>query len=149
MNRSTIAWALLLVALLAGCGKKAPQPTPPAEQPPAAEQPAPEPPAPEPQPTEPVHQSEHIRITSPLPAQVGRQLTLTGEARVETFTVVAEDGHNELVRQEVTVTEKAPDWAPFSVTLELSPPTSPGGMIYFALPGLDEPDLVIPVSFER
>lgn len=156
MNRTGMACALLLVALLAGCGKKAPAPVTPPENPPAGQQPPPVTPTPEPEPApvEPAFESDHFVITSPIPAALDRQLKLTGQARVETgrFIVVVEDGHNELVRQEVTVSKKAPEWADFDVTLDLSPATSPGGVLYFSVPSADgssTQDLMIPVSFQR
>jgi hypothetical protein len=134
-------WAgLVVLALLSGCLR--PQGRGGTPEAPA---PAPAPPA-----RTPLYSSEQFRVFSQVPERVGDRLTLEGEAKVggNSFIVVAEDGHYELVRQEVQLTG-AGEWRPFTVTLALKEATSPNGMIYFTTPADagKEPGLLIPVAF--
>lgn len=58
-------------------------------------------------------------------------LVVWGRARVweATFSLVVEDGHNELARDVIMVADGGPSWAEFAVAVTLDRYTSPNGMV--------------------
>ncbi len=77
--------------------------------------------------------------------------SFNGFARLSdgSFTIEVEDGHNVLGRKAVTVTERAPEWGYFELTLDLSPATSPNGVVYVSRTENSQrvDEVILPISF--
>lgn len=101
------------------------------------------------------YQNNAFKVEKPVPYEkVGDEVHIKGQARVweATFHVRLEDGHDVLLDEVLQVSEGAPMWSPFDVTLPLEKrPTSPYGtlFIFYDSPkdGEVADQLIIPVRF--